>query len=376
MGDRRWASAAIPLLFFLTGRLSAQEPVPWHDPSPHSIQFVTVDENVRLEVLDWGGTGRPLVLLAGLGDTAHVFDDFAPKLTSDYHVYGITRRGYGASSAPNSGYSANRLGNDVLEVLDTLKIDRPVLVGHSIAGEELSSVGTRHPERIAGLIYLDAAYAYAYYDRSHGDFLIDLQELQKKLDLLQPGKGPSDLEDLTQKLLHEDLPGFESDLRGLQEDLESPPVPFPPPRAEDLTNFAAFHAWVLRVRGLNYPEAELRLTFEPKSDGSVSLSRFRYPSHVPSAILLGEQKYTDISVPVLSIYAVPHGLGPFADYAPTMRAAYEARDIASTEAQAKAFETGVRSAHVVRIPHANHLIFLSNEADVLREMRAFLTGLH
>ena len=131
----------------MTGRLSAQDAGPWHDPSPHTVQFVTVDDNVKLEVLDWGGSGRPLVLLAGLGNTAHVFDDFAPKLTSEYHVYGITRRGYGASSAPASGYSADRLGDDVLAVLDDLKLDRPVLVGHSIAGEELSSVGSRHPER-------------------------------------------------------------------------------------------------------------------------------------------------------------------------------------------------------------------------------------
>ena len=55
---------------------------------------------MKLEVLDWGGSGRGLVLLAGLGSTAHVYDDFAPKLTSEYHVYGITRRGFGASSAP------------------------------------------------------------------------------------------------------------------------------------------------------------------------------------------------------------------------------------------------------------------------------------
>ncbi|HEY2459427.1 MAG TPA: hypothetical protein VGI16_01400, partial [Candidatus Acidoferrum sp.] len=60
------------------------------DPSPHSVQFITVEDNVKLEVLDWGGSGRPLVLLAGLGDTAHVFDKFAPKLTPTYHVYGIT----------------------------------------------------------------------------------------------------------------------------------------------------------------------------------------------------------------------------------------------------------------------------------------------
>ena len=44
------------------------------DPSPHKVQFVTVDRDVRLEALDWGGQCRPLVLLTGLGNTAHVFD--------------------------------------------------------------------------------------------------------------------------------------------------------------------------------------------------------------------------------------------------------------------------------------------------------------
>jgi pimeloyl-ACP methyl ester carboxylesterase len=44
----------------------------------------------------------------------------------------------------------------VVCILDALKLDRPVLVGHSIAGEELTDVGSRHPEKIAGLVYLDA----------------------------------------------------------------------------------------------------------------------------------------------------------------------------------------------------------------------------
>ena len=80
--------------------LLAQEPAVWYDPSPHSVQFIKVEGEVRLEVLDWGGAGRPLVLLAGLGNTAHIFDNFAPKLVSAYHVYGITRRGFGTSSGP------------------------------------------------------------------------------------------------------------------------------------------------------------------------------------------------------------------------------------------------------------------------------------
>jgi pimeloyl-ACP methyl ester carboxylesterase len=150
--------------------------------------LIAVENNIKLEVLDWGGSGRPLVLLAGLGNTAHVFDKFAPKLSSAYHVYGITRRGFGASSSPlpsgDAMYSADRLGDDVLAVLDALKLNRPVLAGHSLGGEELSSVGSRHPERVAGLIYLDAGYAYAYYDRSRGDLGIDLIDLRKKLEQL------------------------------------------------------------------------------------------------------------------------------------------------------------------------------------------------
>ena len=156
----------------------------WKDPASHTIQFVTVDKNVKLEVLDWGGSGRPLVFLAGLGNTAHIFDTFAPKLTNTYHVYGITRRGFGASSAPATGYLADQLGDDVLAVLDALKLDRPVLAGHSIAGEELSSVGSRHSEKVAGLIYLDAGYGYALYDASLGWLDIDVIDVQKKLDLL------------------------------------------------------------------------------------------------------------------------------------------------------------------------------------------------
>lgn len=73
---------------------------PKSDISPHTVQMISVEPNVKLEVLDWGGPGRSLVLLAGMGDTAHVFDTFAPKLTAKYHVYGITRRGFGVSSKP------------------------------------------------------------------------------------------------------------------------------------------------------------------------------------------------------------------------------------------------------------------------------------
>src|SRR4051812_6179010 len=63
-----------------------------------------------------GRPGRPLVFLAGSGHSGHLYDDFAPTLTANAHVFAITRRGYGASSQPLTGYDDQRLADDVLAV--------------------------------------------------------------------------------------------------------------------------------------------------------------------------------------------------------------------------------------------------------------------
>jgi non-heme chloroperoxidase len=288
------------------------------------VQFVTVDGNVKLEVLDWGGTGRSVVLLSGLGNTAHVFDDFAPKLTTDYRVYGITRRGYGASSIPGSGYGADRLGDDVLAVLDSLKLNNPVLVGHSIAGEELSSVGSRHPDRVAGLVYLEAGYQYAF----------------------DNGKGGS----------VEEVP------------------PQPPPSPGDLASFSTLQAWFVRTRAIAFPDAEFRQGSDSTPDGRPG--KFRTPPSVQQAVVAGIQRYTNIPVPILAVFADPQNWGPQLEQSadPAVKA-FIAKADASGEKQAKAFEEGVPSARVVRLAHANHYVFISNEADVLREIRAFLNTL-
>lgn len=353
------------------GNPDNQAPVIWHDPSPHSVHFVNVDKDVKLEVLDWGGTGQPVVLLAGLGNTAHVYDDFA-KLASRYHVYGISRRGFGASSAPvpdEENYSADRLGDDVLAVLEALKIERPVLVGHSIAGEELSSVGSRHPERVSGLVYLDAAYCYAYYDRSLGCLAIDVTELQRKLTKLVKPNPNGDFQ-VAQELLQKELPILKRDL-GAVPKLRLPPPPDPSPA--DLASFQANRAWFVRTLGLPIPESELRATHEVTPDGRPAGPRGS--PRIPQAILSGEQKYTQIRVPVLAICAFPHGFPPFIKSDPDGQAAVKMFDAVKSGPEQKAFQSGVPSAHVVRIPHADHYVFISNEAEVLREMAAFINGL-
>jgi pimeloyl-ACP methyl ester carboxylesterase len=331
--QRRTASI---VLIALIVPLHAQQLPQWKDPSPHTTRFVTVEKGVRLEVLDWGGSGRPLVLLAGGGDTAHVFDDFAPKLTPSFHVYGITRRGFGESGFSPEGYGADRLGDDVLAVLDALKLDKPILVGHSLGGEEMSSVATRYPNRVAALVYLEAGYPYAF----------------------DNGKGPTmkEIEDA-------------SKLR--------PSAPTPSETDLALASFAALQQAYTRALGFTYPEGEFRQQFTITADGRVGKER-DFPGG--AVLLQGMKKYANIPVPALAIFAIPQAQPKWmADSAdPKVREAAKA-SLAAIDAlatrQANAFEDGVPTAHVVRLSGTDHYVYLSNEADVLREMKSFFSTL-
>ena len=299
------------------------------DSTPHSVQMILVEPGVKLEVLDWGGSGKSLVLLTGLPDTAHVFDDFAPKLTAHYHVYGITRRGRGTSSAPEpnvTNYSARRLGVDVLAVIDALHLNKPVIAGHSIAGEELSYIGSHHPEKVAGLIYIEAGYPYALYDQANGELELDSIELRNQVRQFINGYSMEPVKDYDALM---------ANLRRIEKEVEAqdretgklPPTPVSPRMTPDLF-----------------------------------------------AIMEGRESFTTIHAPALVIFADEDASSPPAGDDPQSRAqsARQALMKRQKELQIAAFERQVPSAHVVRIPHGTHYVFRSNEADVLHEMNAFI----
>ena len=280
-----------------------------------------------------------MVLLTGLGNNAHVFDGFAEKLTSKYHVYGITRRGYGVSDTPpvtGDAYSANRLGDDVVAVIDKLGLEKPILVGHSIAGEELSSIGSRFPGRVAGLVYLDAGYPYALYDATHGDLRLDGIALREKMTELSSGQDPSAIRAVIAEMLKTELPQYEKDLVAREKELEGMPDKRPSRPAPDKKDRRQLSA---------------------------------------DAIIAGEQKYTDIKSPVLAIFADPHDMGGGAPMDEKQKAAAAAHDAEFTEVQAKAWERMVPTAKVIRIPNANHYVFKSNEAEVLKDVEEWVDGL-
>jgi len=310
----------------------------WNDPLPKHVLSVTVENGVKLEVLDWGGRGKPIVLLAGGGDTAHVFDDFAPRLQALTHhrVYAITRRGFGASSYQATKNPADRLGEDVLAVIESLKLKRPIVAGHSFAGAEMSWLASKHPERVAGLIYLEAGYSYAF-DDGHGSSVMDAMALQA-------------------------------------------PQP-PPPGAIDLASFGALARYYDRIDGFRFPESELRQQREAAPNGAVGDCRDSPGGSMLMQLLTHPNKYTRVPVPALFLFANPHGLGTLVGQStdPAVRTAandYSLALSALTEKQENAVKNGVPTAHVVTIPGANHYIYLSNEDRVLTEMRTFISTLH
>jgi non-heme chloroperoxidase len=315
----------------------AQGPPLWHDPSNHKVQFVTVEDGVQLEVLDWGGSGRPLVLLAGLGFTAHVFDGFAEKLTDSYHVYGITRRGYGASSRPASGYTGQRRAEDDLRVFDALKLVAPVVVGHSVAGDELSQLGIHHYERIGGVVYLDAMH-----------------------------DGTDDWTD------------YDALCGKLPEAMQRAPAPSP----SDLKSFPAYRDWRLRTQGVRIPESELRNQFAENPDGSVG--SYKTPGNVPEAIMAGGSKHdlSEIRAPVLAFVGYPElpqdqiRKNDVTDVAErTIIEAVYGTFIGMARIRIDRINRAPGGTRVVELWGADHFVFLSNEGDVLRELRAFLATL-
>jgi len=208
------------------------------------------------------------------------------------------------------------VGEDVLAVIDALHLNKPIIVGHSVAGEELSYIGSRHPEKVAGLIYLDAGYPYALY-RVNGELELDAIELRNQLRQFINGHAMEPVKDYDSLIAN--LERVEQEVKAQQQNTGSvPPTPVSPRMTPDLF-----------------------------------------------AIMEGRERFTTIYAPALVIFADEDN--PVLGDDPQSRASAmrNALQRSNREQQIAAFKRQVPSAHV----------FHSNEADVLRETNAFIAAL-
>jgi pimeloyl-ACP methyl ester carboxylesterase len=87
---------------------------------------------VRLVVRDSGGEGNPVVLVHGLGFGQRSWDRVAPRLSAEgLRVVSYDQRGHGGSDV-SGDYSPSAFDEDLAAVLEQLKLEKPILVGHSL----------------------------------------------------------------------------------------------------------------------------------------------------------------------------------------------------------------------------------------------------
>ena len=104
------------------------------------------------------GDGEPLLLVPGLGGQGVFWAQQVKDFARDFRVIVHDHRGTGASTHSRIRYSVEQMADDVLRLMDALKIDSAHFVGHSTGGAIGQIIAQDHPERLRSLV-LSATWA-------------------------------------------------------------------------------------------------------------------------------------------------------------------------------------------------------------------------
>lgn len=100
------------------------------------------------------GSGRPLVLVHGIGSDCHVWEGLIKELKNHYEIFAITLPTYGTKNVYKHIYSINTYPKVLEEFIKTLQIVRPVLVGHSFGTLINLEFAALHPRSVEKLILI------------------------------------------------------------------------------------------------------------------------------------------------------------------------------------------------------------------------------
>ncbi|WP_439893392.1 3-oxoadipate enol-lactonase (plasmid) [Ralstonia sp. 25C] len=124
----------------------------------NDLSFITTGDGVRIAYRFDGASDKPVLLLSNsIGTDLHMWDVTVPRLAKHFHVLRYDARGHGASDAPSGLYSMDRLGRDVVELLDALGIQRVHMLGLSLGGIVAQWLAIHAPERIDRLVLSNTA---------------------------------------------------------------------------------------------------------------------------------------------------------------------------------------------------------------------------
>ncbi|MEU6745356.1 alpha/beta hydrolase [Spirillospora sp. NPDC046719] len=122
------------------------------------------------------GAGRPLVFLHGWGTSGRVWDAQAADLMTGHRVITVDWRGCGRADRPATGYTIADVTRDILEFIDVLALEQPVLIGSSIAGAFTIEAALAAPDRIGAIIPVDAGvHHFSGMREAMDELLMDLR---------------------------------------------------------------------------------------------------------------------------------------------------------------------------------------------------------
>jgi pimeloyl-ACP methyl ester carboxylesterase len=121
-------------------------------------QFVAIQDGVKVHLRDEGPRdGEPIILLHGSNADLHTWQPWAEALKSEYRVIRFDQVGHGLTGAdPSHDYSKANFASDINEVADALGLEQFVLGGNSMGGTHTIAYALEHPERLKGIILVDA----------------------------------------------------------------------------------------------------------------------------------------------------------------------------------------------------------------------------
>lgn len=151
--ERSFRTARIAIFWFCATAIltCAQNALAQEESDAPESKFVDVGD-VRLQYLDFGGEGLPILFIHTLYRGASTWTDFAPRFTDRNRVLAITARGVSPSGGEWAPV-ATRV-QDILALMDTLGIRRAVFIGNSSPARDMTYLAEHYPSRVAGLVYL------------------------------------------------------------------------------------------------------------------------------------------------------------------------------------------------------------------------------